>query len=259
MSSNDHQFAFVCGLHRSGTSLLHRCIRSHPAVSGFEDTGAPKNEGQHLQSVYPPGCEFGPVNRFGFDSGAHLDETSRLATQENARELRSEWAQYWNLEKPVLVEKSPPNLLRTRFLQALFPNAYFIVILRHPVAVSFATIKWNAERIDHLLRHWLVCHETFKSDQSHLQNVLILKYEALVSQPVEVLKKVFSFIGVEPIAPHQAIRKDLNEKYFDMWRERPIGHYNIAPVRKLARTYCQFRFGRRVKRFGYSLRDLSRY
>ena len=27
------------------------------------------------------------------------------------------------MSKPVLVEKSPPNLIRTRFLQALYPEA----------------------------------------------------------------------------------------------------------------------------------------
>lgn len=259
MSPNGPQFVFICGLHRSGTSLLHRCIRSHPTVSGFEDTGAPKDEGQHLQSVYPPGCKFGPVNRFGFDPRAHMDEDSPLVTSANARELRSEWARYWDLDKPVLVEKSPPNLIRTRFLQALFPDAYFVVILRHPIAVSFATIKWNAERIDHLLRHWLVCYEKFRNDRPHLRNVLLLTYEDLVNQSEEELRTVFSFLGVDPIKPQQAIQKDLNEQYFEMWRERPVGHYNIAPVRGLARLYCQVRFERRVNRFGYSLRDPSRH
>ena len=39
------------------------------------------------------------------------------------------------MSEPVLVEKSPPNLVRTRFLQALFPDARQIVVTRHPIAV----------------------------------------------------------------------------------------------------------------------------
>ena len=55
---------FVGGLHRSGTSLVHRCLASHPAVSGFSDTGVPEDEGQHLQTVYPPDFRHGHFNRW---------------------------------------------------------------------------------------------------------------------------------------------------------------------------------------------------
>ena len=33
------------------------------------------------------------------------------------------WSPYFDLDKRILVEKSPPNLLRFRFLQAAFPDA----------------------------------------------------------------------------------------------------------------------------------------
>ena len=52
---SDYRYVFVTGLHRSGTSLLARCIAQHPQVSGFSGTGVPEDEGQLLQSVYPPG------------------------------------------------------------------------------------------------------------------------------------------------------------------------------------------------------------
>jgi len=45
------RIVFVAGLHRSGTSLVHRCLAAHPDVSGFADTGVPEDEGQHLQTV----------------------------------------------------------------------------------------------------------------------------------------------------------------------------------------------------------------
>ena len=33
--------------------MLARMLAEHPEVSGFADTGAPADEGQHLQDVYP--------------------------------------------------------------------------------------------------------------------------------------------------------------------------------------------------------------
>ena len=57
-------FIFVCGLHRSGTSVLHRAIRAHPDISGIDGTKSPEDEGQHLQSVYLPGGKFGGPGAF---------------------------------------------------------------------------------------------------------------------------------------------------------------------------------------------------
>ena len=74
---------FVGGLHRSGTSLLHRCLAEHPDASGFRGTGVPEDEGQHLQSVYRPARAHGGPGRFGFDPGAHLTEESPLVSDEN--------------------------------------------------------------------------------------------------------------------------------------------------------------------------------
>ncbi|HLB06983.1 MAG TPA: sulfotransferase, partial [Alphaproteobacteria bacterium] len=140
---NTHRLVFIGGLWRSGTSALFRCLREHPSVSAFVDTGVPEDEGQHLQTVYPPAGKLGGPGRFGFHRGGHITETSSLVSKANAQKLFDEWARYWDLEKPVLLEKSPPNLIRSRLLNALFPGARFIFVLRHPVAVSLATQKWS--------------------------------------------------------------------------------------------------------------------
>jgi hypothetical protein len=136
-----HPIAFIAGLHRSGTSLVHQILRDHPDVSGFRNTGVPKDEGQHLQTVYPPARSFGGPGRFGFDPGSYLDETSPLCTPAHAERLWREWSPHWDLSRPVLIEKSPPSLLRTRYFQRLFPASRFIVIVRNPIVVAMATRK----------------------------------------------------------------------------------------------------------------------
>jgi hypothetical protein len=243
-------FVFIAGLHRSGTSVLFKSLKEHPSFSGFEATGVQEDEGQLLQTVYPPASVYGGPGKFGFHAHAHLTESSPLATKRNARELFRQWAPHWDLTKPVLLEKSPPNLIRTRFLQALYPNSSFIVILRHPIAVSYATQKWSRTQLNSLLRHWLVCHRTFEADRPFLRRVLTLKYEELASDPSRVLARIFHFLDLPAGTNSSRVRAGVNEAYFARWQDR-----RGKPLKRADLAALELMYERAVRRFGYSLRN----
>ncbi len=254
-----HRFVFICGLHRSGTSLLFRSLREHPRISGFRDTPSPEDEGMHLQSVFPPSGAYGGAGEFGFHTEAHLTEASSLVTPANRAKLFAEWGRYWDLEKEYLLEKSPPNLIRTRFLQAMFPNASFIVLLRHPLAVAYATRAWYRRfrvywrGLGRILRHWLVCHEIFLQDRPHLERVMVIKYEHFVAEPDAWMERLCDFLGLEPHGAFPGVRSDINEKYFAMWQRDLQGGLTRAMRRALIRRYEE-----RLRPFGYSLLDVRR-
>jgi hypothetical protein len=121
-------------------------LAEHPLTSGFASTGVPADEGQHLQSVYPTAKVYGGPGKFGFAAEAHLTEASALVSRESAERLFAEWAPHWDAERPILVEKSPPNLIRFRFLQALLAAAAFVAVLRHPLAVAYASSRRSSRR-----------------------------------------------------------------------------------------------------------------
>jgi len=217
------KYIFIVGLHRSGTTLLADYLKQHPDVSGFENTSFPMDEGQFLQTVFPLAKVYGGPGKFGFDNRSHLTENSLLLTAENHQKLHDEWNAHWDLSKEYLLEKSPPSITKTRFLQKVFPNSYFILIQRHPVAVSIATQKWSNTSIMSLLKHWLICHNIFLDDRIFLKNVCTIKYEDLVNNPAKEMNSIYNFIGLNSLNNENLfedkIKKDINKKYFDIWEK----------------------------------------
>ena len=246
-------FVFVAGLHRSGTTLLTRCLAEHPSITGLQNTGVPEDEGQHLQSIYPTALQYGGAGDFAFAPEMHLTEASPLATAESAERLWESWLPYCDASCPLFVEKSPPNLLKTRFLQALYPDCKFVVLLRHPVAVSYATRKWSRSSVERLVQHWLAAHEIFASDRRHLRNLFVLRYEDFTRDPQRWLDRIYRFLGVESVPNRVDIEQGVNEKYFAKWKRH---HQGRPGFEQLMREIWRYEW--RVRKFGYSIANLRK-
>lgn len=216
----EHQYVFIGGLHRSGTTLLGSVLAAHPEASGLTGTGVPEDEGQHLQDVFPTArAEGGPGN---FAGRAHLTELSPSAAALARRRLLASWSGYWDLRKRVLIEKSPPNLVRLRALQSVFPNAAHVVIVRHPIAVTMATRKWTPNSPLDLVRHWVIAHDLLLADAAHVRRLTVVRYEDLVQAPGPLVSELFRLLGLQPVPVEFNVEAGLNEAYLARWRREGI-------------------------------------
>jgi len=219
--------------------------------TGFKDTGVIEDEGQFLQDVYPISKVYGGAGKFGFDPRAHLTETSRLLTPENTLKLRQSWERHWDQSKPIRVEKTPGNLLKTRFLQAAFPNSYFVVVRRHPVPVSMANQRWRVSLapLHNLFEHWLHCHALFEEDRKHLKHVYELSYEDYVRHPDKYHEEIGAFIGARvPKAAMEQVSSAYNQKYFNRWSDL----LNNSPFKGYY-LYIAVKYESKFTKYGYSL------
>jgi hypothetical protein len=230
-------------------------LAEHPQVSGFAGTTATEDEGQHLQDVYPPARTYGGAGRFALDPKAHLTEASPLATPANAAKLFEQWRPHWDLDRPVLVEKSPPNLVMTRFLQALYPDAYFVVIVRHPVVVALSTQKWlHGRTLRTPMANWFAGHDAFAADAPHLRRLHVVKYEALVRDPAAELARIGSFLGLAGEVPAQSWQGGRSDAYTKAWDELSTDR---RPWKKWLRSSLTSTYAERANAYGYDLTDLD--
>lgn len=211
------KYIFISGLHRSGISILYKILGSSNITSKHVNTGVSEDEGQHLQSVYPSAKIYGGIGNFCFNDDYHYVEDNKLLTESNKIKIIKEWEKYWDTTRNIYIEKSPPNIIHTLFLQELVQNSYFITIIRHPLAVANASNKWKKQSLERHLDHWLKAHEIFYNDMKKLKKVLVIKYEDLCENPRKVINEIQILIDEKlDISDDELIKlNNTNGKYFE--------------------------------------------
>lgn len=264
MNIAEHRFVFIGGMPRSGTSAIYQLLGSHPQISRLTNTGVPEDEGQYLQTVYPRGRDLGGPGRFGLDPRSRMTENSPLV--EKARtDLFRAWAPYWDMSKPILCEKTPHNITRSRFLQAVFPNSRFIFVSRHPIAYALAIRKWENNYRSALaptVRNWLACYRAMTEDLPHLKHALVLRYDDMAREPTAWCRKLEEFLEVEPGLDAGVFRAGYNDRYFKSWTSR---EYRKGPnslrnrmkrlLSEAEAIYIERRYERDINAFGYSFNE----
>lgn len=259
--TDSSRLVFVAGLHRSGTTALTRMLATHRDVSGFTATGVKEDEGQHLQDVYPSARAYGGAGRFALDPRAHLTELSSLANASSGGRLLAAWAPYWDLGCRLLVEKSPPNLVMTRFLSAVFPQSRFVVVVRHPAIVTLSTRRWSGPptRLADLLQHWVHAHETFVGDVATFHDapmrVHVVRYEHLARDPGNTMQRLADFLGLDDPPSTDGFDPSRSEDYEARWTA--LLKNGPAWRRRWANRVVH-RFAARVGALGYDLFDVRR-
>lgn len=104
------------------------------------------------------------------------------------------------LGKSIYVEDNTWNSLYTPQLLELFPTANFIHIYRHPcdVITSFLSQSWCPNNIEQatmfyksLMDRWFQIKKELPSER-----VLEISYEAFISDPTFIYKKICAFLGI---------------------------------------------------------------
>jgi len=175
---------FVCGMFRSGSTLLEQILAAHPALA----SGGEFDFFQRRLSAYP-------------DAMLSLDAA---AAAQLGADYRAELAASFGAGVRV-IDKRPDNILYLGLIKALFPNARILVTQRQPLDVSLSVFFQSLDASQPYANDLFDIAHYYSQQQRLLQhwqqllgeNILTVNYESLVNTPREEIGRALAFLGLD--------------------------------------------------------------
>jgi Sulfotransferase family len=240
---------FIVGCHRSGTTILYDTLAQHPDVAYFTNASSylPKSP---ICANWIASAMLGEtkIERFVKDGikvscnspnegtrlwEHHTVEGDSYCLDETYHNLEMEYYLKSTIQKHLryfkvarFINKNPDNSVRIRYLYKLFPDAYFIHIIRDARAVCHSLLKfrqaaadffgpehrfasngvkskawleikqlWDSDPTTAIGLLWRDIIETLEFDRQFIppEQYLEIRYEDFVSEPILHLKNLIQF------------------------------------------------------------------
>jgi hypothetical protein len=204
---------FVLGLNQSGANLLCRLLSRHPELS---TTRHALGAGRSPRAWVPDDLEIDFSFRLSglpekirpsiyFDCFSHPAYLARyrlterdLAAEDHERMVAA-FRSVMGDSSRRLLQATSLGVIRSRYLQAVLPDATFVGVVRDPYAQVAANArrsnKWGA--IEEQAFHWSEGYQQLLADRAALKRFMLVRYEDLVADPLETVEKVCGHCALE--------------------------------------------------------------
>lgn len=185
---------FLVGFPRSGTTLLDQIIDSHDKASVLEEVTTFENLVQDLEQS---------PQRFVDEFSTLTDDQAEIYRQQYTAILEQHLP---HQEGSVRIDKMPLRTIHAWAITRLYPDARFIVALRHPAdcvlssfmqhfrlniaSVNFLNIRQSFEYYEAVMSLWRVTREKFQP------NFIEVRYEDVVADTEHERRRVYDFLGL---------------------------------------------------------------
>lgn len=206
---------FIVGMPRSGTTLLNYILHAHSKISIAPETHffdkffnkyknilsySPNKKIEMLNS-YLNGEDIEILDFTKEEKKEIIDSTilSDFKLKKTFYEILNKYSEKTNSK--IFGEKTPAHLEYIETINKWFPNAKFIIIYRDPrdVCLSLKNVPWNNGNSETNAKRWnkyIELSNKYKQNNQISPKLLEIKYEELISNPIEVVKEICSHIEV---------------------------------------------------------------
>jgi Flp pilus assembly protein TadD len=205
-----HSPVFVVGFPRSGTTLLEQMLDAHPGLQSMDENPFFNRLADTLRRH-----DSRILGSLDVLRQYDVDELRKQYLLQVSEKIQRRW-------DAQLVDKNPLNMPWLPFIHRLFPNAKYILAIRHPCDVLLSCYMQNfrssillaaSESLERLARTyvaifdcWLRHVDVFRPD------VLESKYEDLVADTPGQTRRIADFLGIEDATPMLDFQKRARDK-----------------------------------------------
>ena len=189
---SQRQIIFICGMPRSGTTLVEQIIASHSKVNGA-------GELQYLTKV----IEENFLIDLKFDKQKIKEELSREQNVILDRYLKL--LDFHNFNSDIITDKAPQNFIWIGFIKYFFPNSKIIHCSRNPKDnclslyknyFSSKSMSWTYDQIN-IANYYKLYEKIMRFWNNKFKNSIFdAKYENIVNSPELEVRKMLSFCNL---------------------------------------------------------------
>ena len=185
-----HRWIFIVGCNNSGTTLLQKILEGTGAVSTH------RYEGQMYTRVLARTRRRGHMRVWSDYLPDLIIAPDHEMTQ--APRLLHDWMRALPRPvRPIIVEKTPANLMRMGWLARIFPNSSFIGMARNGYAVAEGIRRKGEQEIGKAASHWNQVNTIMREQQATVPNFHLLRYEDLCDHPHKTLTELAPILGID--------------------------------------------------------------
>lgn len=234
------KLTFIISQPRSGSTMLQLMLGRHPRIMAPSEPWVALAlcnafSGLQWSPICPPGDSLGALK--AFFAGTDFAEVDAFARDCALRAYGSLKGNNGH----IVVDKTPPYHRILPWLESVFPEARFIVLNRHPLAVmASVTKRWyggDLAKAIHARYDDLVCApQRLVNLRPQAGRRHVVRYESLVAEPKHELNRLCRFLGIDFVdamvqygsdaAATAAVQQGFGDKFTTVEHQQPVA----APV-----------------------------
>ena len=238
---------FIIGFPRSGTTLLDTILRSHPLIEVIEEKPIIENWIKEIQKEVDSDLNY----------LHNINENSAQKFRKMYFDLRNKNIKK-NNGKKIYIDKMPLNIIYAGEILRIFPDAKFIMALRHPcdcvlscfmqsfkmndAMSNFLNLEDSANFYDSVMKIWQLYMNTFSINQ------YTVKYEDVVTNFEKSINNILDFLEVAwsknilefyktaqvdrliSTPSYDQVNKPIYKKSLDKWKNYKDQMQNVLPI-----------------------------
>ena len=187
--TNKKRYIFICGMPRSGTTLVEQIIASHSAISGA-------GEVHYLSEVINNNF----LNDLKFNTPKILDEIAKSSN--SIYEQYNNLIKFHNFNSDIITDKAPQNFMWIGFIKTFLPGSKIIHCSRNPKDnclsifknyFSSRTMYWAYDQ-KNIAEYYILYSNLMNFWKSIFKDEIYeANYEKIVNSPEQEVKKMISF------------------------------------------------------------------